>query len=85
MEYEITNNVYDRLPCSKINEWMKKENTGISTIKMTRQIKEYCKLNKFNNVLSTTKRNNITKKSQKVWLGIREPIPNKETDYSSGV
>lgn len=74
LDFVITNNENDVVQCSKISDWMKKKNLGVSVIKSTRQLKDYCKLNNYNNVINTVKRNKKIKKCEKVWIGIKELI-----------
>ena len=76
--YEITNNIEHYIRSSEIEEWGKESKINISPTKFIMELKKYCKIKKYNNVESKTKK--LNGKSPKVWLGIIKTNDNDEDD-----
>ena len=69
-DYEISNDINDYTPSKDIEMWLKTENISISMTKFTMELKKYCSIHKFINVVSKDKK--IGGKCRQAWIGIKK-------------
>ena len=78
--FEITDNKEDYVPSKDIEIWLKEENIGITITKFSMELKKYCKIKKYINIESKTKK--VSGRCMKAWIGIKRIIEESEDDQT---
>jgi hypothetical protein len=76
-DYEITNNPTDFIYSSQIEDWIESNKMGISMKKFGMELKKYCAIRDFKEVVSKDKKD--SGRSLKAWVGVRH----KSTESSN--
>ena len=83
-DYEITDNPTDFIYSSQITDWIESKKLGISMKKFGMELKKYCAIRDFKEVVSKDKKD--SGRSLKAWVGVRhKPTESSNTFDTEGL